>query len=888
MKRFIALIMAAVMLLTIGGVAIMAEETDEAIGFTNKICTIKAHDGGYLTASGSEKGSSLTLGRDASEWRFKAFLGGKFAFIGEGDLACDVNGASKNEGVTIIQWTSTGAGNQRWILEEAGESYYIKSAFSELYMTEADGKITQEAKAEDKNQLWDIEIVGEFEPVVEAMLASDAAKSLSDYRYGRLYAYIMSGGEFNMLVYDKIEKMIGEKDYFNLTQDEQKAFVEECFTVVSTDLMYGSMATKLEPEVKVEYIGIKEGMWQDWHGIPENEARHYKVTISDESGESSFDYYSPEDNDEAYALEVGKAVGCFEIPIRRELKGFFYTSMNTSSWNGGDGNIWNNTAYKGDVNNMVQMFAHELGHVMDNGRVDNNVWYRAIAQDMVPVTGYGNTNRWEDLAEFSRMYLLARGDAERIGAIENTYPARTKAYKGLLYAIDKEYYKDYKDEYEKTINEVGDYTDSEIVTISLGDKYLEDKDGVLVLAEKRYGYDSLQNEGLQQWETYSRGKGQTKVINCETGRYLTFVDGKLSLGEEADLGFKFDMTARGYYMIQGSTGFAVNENFEVCVDGGAVWKIEHVGSIPFSGLKTIKSAEDGKALRYVDGVLAMKEYGTVWEIVPVDKGWYMIKEPISGKVFDISGNSTEDGASAILYSVTGGENQHFAIERNNDRTYSLVLRHSGLKLTEKDGVFFQGEGTRWTIENGGSALYENCADVLPNHWYYDVVRKVMERGWMVKERQSQFGADSRITRIEFVTALYRADGEKTEGTCSFEDVTGEEAENAVAWAEKNGIVNGMSSTTFAPNEFITREQIAAIFFRYAKYRGVDVSVGEDTNILSFTDFDQISEYAIPTMQWAVGCGLFKGADDGRLNPRDNTSRAEAAALLVRMTDEIVK
>ncbi len=104
------------------------------------------------------------------------------------------------------------------------------------------------------------------------------------------------------------------------------------------------------------------------------------------------------------------------------------------------------------------------------------------------------------------------------------------------------------------------------------------------------------------------------------------------------------------------------------------------------------------------------------------------------------------------------------------------------------------------------------------------------------------------------------------------------------WAEKNGIANGISKTKFAPDQNITREQIAAIMHRYAQYKGYDVSVGENTNILSYDDFDSISEYAIASMQWAVGSGLIKGKSESTLNPLDNATRAEIAAILHRFIE----
>ncbi len=694
MKKVLSMIMVVAMLLSM--CAVTTVMADKVADYTNKICVIE-NENGYLSPSGEERGKALCVGDTKTEWRVKAFLGGSYSFV-NGEFAADVNSASVDEGVSIIQWTSTGANNQRWILENAEDGYYIKSAFSNLYLTEKDGAVTQEAKNEELNQVWKLTVVGEYEPMVEKMLSSDAAKSLSDYRYKRLYDFLMSGGEFNLLTYDKVEKMIVERDYFNLSYEEQLAFVEECFTVEPTSLMYGSMATKLQRDIEVKFVGIEENVWQSWHGIPEEDARRYDVTITDkETGDShTFKYYSPYDNDEEYAATVGEAVACFEMPIAKTLYRFIYTSMNTSSWNGGDNTIWNNTAYRGDVNNMVQMFAHELGHVMDNGRQDNNVWYRAIAQDMVPVTGYGKTNRWEDLAEYSRLYLLARGDDRRVEAIEKTYPARAKAYKGLLYAVDNEFYKDYKDEYEATLYAVGDWDKSMQLKLSLDGKYLTDKNGVLTLCDENETIDSWQT-----WEVYTRSAGSSVFCNKATGKYVALVNGALTLGDATELGLK--KSDEFYTMIDASTGFVIDEKFEVSIEDGAMWIVEPAGNILNAGEKTISLQVTGENLTFVEGEgLALGEEENVWEFVPVEKGFYLIKDKKTGKVFDISGNSVANGASAILYSVTGGTNQHFSLVNNGDGSYKLCVRHSGLYLTFTEDGLCQSDGSlgyvNWVIK----------------------------------------------------------------------------------------------------------------------------------------------------------------------------------------------
>ena len=111
---------------------------------------------------------------------------------------------------------------------------------------------------------------------------------------------------------------------------------------------------------------------------------------------------------------------------------------------------------------------------------------------------------------------------------------------------------------------------------------------------------------------------------------------------------------------------------------------------------------------------------------------------------------------------------------------------------------------------------------------------------------------------------------------------------AIRWATSEGIAGGYGGGVFGPNDPITREQLATMLWRYAQTEGYDVSVGEDTNILSYTDALDVAEYAIPAMQWAVGTGIINGTGDGStLTPQGQATRAQAATVLMRFCEEYV-
>ena len=177
---------------------------------------------------------------------------------------------------------------------------------------------------------------------------------------------------------------------------------------------------------------------------------------------------------------------------------------------------------------------------------------------------------------------------------------------------------------------------------------------------------------------------------------------------------------------------------------------------------------------------------------------------------------------------------------------------------------------------------ETFKDVKKNDWYYEAVEYVANKGLMNGTGNDEFTPDANTTRGMIVTILYRLEGSPEVSMSTFTDVANTEYyAKAVAWAEKNGIVNGYGEGKFGPNDVITREQLAAIMYRYSNYKKYDTSVGEDTNILSYNDISELSEYAVSSMQWACGAGLVNGIGDGKLAPKGNATRAQLATILMR-------
>ena len=181
-------------------------------------------------------------------------------------------------------------------------------------------------------------------------------------------------------------------------------------------------------------------------------------------------------------------------------------------------------------------------------------------------------------------------------------------------------------------------------------------------------------------------------------------------------------------------------------------------------------------------------------------------------------------------------------------------------------------------------------DVPEGAWYADAAAYVYEHGLMAGTSATTFAPDATTSRSMIATILWRMAGSPVVNyAMDYTDVAqGQWYSEAIRWAASEGIVGGYGNGLFGTNDPITREQLAAMLYRFAQEQGYDVSIGENTNILSYTDVADLSEYAISAMQWAVGAGIINGTGDGStLSPHGQATRAQAAVMLMRFCEEYV-
>ena len=212
---------------------------------------------------------------------------------------------------------------------------------------------------------------------------------------------------------------------------------------------------------------------------------------------------------------------------------------------------------------------------------------------------------------------------------------------------------------------------------------------------------------------------------------------------------------------------------------------------------------------------------------------------------------------------------------------ALTQKVTSVKLNANTTVY-----AKWT-ENAVTPTLP-FTDVKSGDWFYEAVQYVYDKGMMTGVSADRFAPASTTTRGMIVTILYRLENEpEVSGGSAFTDVeSGAWYADAVAWAAANDIVNGTSATTFAPNSPITREQMAAILYRYAAYKGYDVS--QKADLSGYTDAASISDYAKDALAWANAQKLITGVTDTTLNPQGSATRAQVATILMRLCETVVK
>lgn len=235
--------------------------------------------------------------------------------------------------------------------------------------------------------------------------------------------------------------------------------------------------------------------------------------------------------------------------------------------------------------------------------------------------------------------------------------------------------------------------------------------------------------------------------------------------------------------------------------------------------------------------------------------------------------SPDKGYKLDKLTATDGSGKTVSTVKKSDTVYTFTMPASAVKV----GVSY--------VKATETPSKTKFNDVSANDWFASAVDYVTGKGMMNGTADNTFSPKANTTRGMVVTVLYRLENQPSTSAASFTDVaSGAYYANAVAWANANGIVSGYGSGKFGPNDKVTREQLAAILYRYAQYKKYDVSGAKSLD--GYTDAQSVSSYAVPALQWANAAGVVTGKSGSKLDPKGNATRAEVAAMLMRFCENV--
>ena len=365
--------------------------------------------------------------------------------------------------------------------------------------------------------------------------------------------------------------------------------------------------------------------------------------------------------------------------------------------------------------------------------------------------------------------------------------------------------------------------------------------------------------------------------------------------------------SNGTYVLFGQSGMM----------GGGMQPMSQGGELPQEGqmpdMSQMPQMRDGAQGPQRSDGMTPPDFSGSWEEgrMPGGAGGFPGSQTLDTSAINIqSGSKIEvrDSSGAVLYSGTGTKVANSVMLASSDlkagETYTLFV--DGVETataqaqegTGQTGMGFApgGQQGQMPAQPGGQSGNQpsqpaqsstGYSDVADNAWYRDAVQYVTENRMMNGTGQSSFSPDTNTTRAMVVTILYRLEGAPSVTGGSYSDVSsGAWYADAVAWAQTNGIVNGTGDGRFSPDEAITRQQLAAILYRYAQYK--DYNLGQTASLTGFSDGDQVQSYARNAMEWACGTKLIQGTDENRLSPNGGATRAQVATILQRLCETFTK
>lgn len=277
----------------------------------------------------------------------------------------------------------------------------------------------------------------------------------------------------------------------------------------------------------------------------------------------------------------------------------------------------------------------------------------------------------------------------------------------------------------------------------------------------------------------------------------------------------------------------------------------------------------------------------------LNSSYYEIHGDVSKWEFEFKAESGSTFKSAT-YQIGNDAVQDFTVKDGKGEIPTTAFSGKSGKIEIVIKAVFDKNSTSGGGGGGGGTpvtgptVTDIFADVPADAWYAEAVKYVYDNGLMAGVGDGEFAPNAVTTRAMVVTVLYRIEGNPSvSGNGGFADVpSGQWYTEAVAWAEAHGIVYGHTDTKFAPNDAMTREQMAAVMFRYAEYKGVASATSADLS--GYTDAGKVSPWAEEAMEWANAEGVINGTSTTTLSPTSSTIRAQLAQILMNYCENVVK
>ena len=401
-------------------------------------------------------------------------------------------------------------------------------------------------------------------------------------------------------------------------------------------------------------------------------------------------------------------------------------------------------------------------------------------------------------------------------------------------------------------------------------------------------------------------KGQKVYINHNNGAnlYVATADesGKITFTTNGFSPFTFALTNPDVVAeVNGNAYKSLQDAANAAKDGGEITVVQNKNlDLTFNTTKSVKVTNK------TDGKITVKFNGTNKDVAKNATETFSYTKPSSsggsssGKTtykvttsavnnggVNASPSNAEKGATITItlspdkgykldkLTVTDGSGKTVSTVKKSDTVYTFTMPASAVKV----GVSY--------VKATETPSETKFNDVSANDWFASAVDYVTGKGMMNGTADNTFSPKANTTRGMVVTVLYRLENQPSTSAASFTDVaSGAYYANAVAWANANGIVSGYGSGKFGPNDKVTREQLAAILYRYAQYKKYDVSGANSLD--GYTDVQSVSSYAVPALQWANAAGVVNGKSGSKLDPKGYATRAEVAAMLMRFCENVEK